>query len=155
MTTILVQMADRQWTEEALHLACAMARNTQSNVTLLRMIQAQHYSWLGTSLGYETFSPEESDAIWGYKVIAQKYGIDLFVQPMQWISYVGAIVDASDQLEADVVFASVPQRLFPLWRKYEIWDLRRQLDERHRVLYMLDQPVQSMILATHVGAASS
>ena len=155
MKTILVQMADRQWTEEALHLACAMARNTESNVTLMRMIHAQHYSWLGTSLGYEMLSSDESDAIWAYKAVAQKYNVELRVQPMQWISYVGAIVDASDQLDAEVVFANVPQRALPLWRRFEIWDLRRQLEQRQRTLYLLDQPVQSMILAVQVGAINS
>ncbi|HVU13620.1 MAG TPA: hypothetical protein VHD90_20210 [Phototrophicaceae bacterium] len=152
MSTILVQMADRAWTEEALHLACAMARNNHTNVTLLRMIEAQHYSWLGTTLGFENFSADESDALWDYKTIAEKYDVELEVQPMQWISYVGAIIDASDQLEAGAVFACPPHHVLSFMRRFEIWDLRRQLEERNRKLYLLDQPVQSMILAMQVGA---
>ena len=33
MEAILVQMAESQWTEAALHLACAMARNTQAGLS--------------------------------------------------------------------------------------------------------------------------
>ncbi len=152
MSTILVQMAERAWTEEALHLACAMARNNHVNVTLLRMIEAQHYSWLGTTLGFENFSADESDVLWDYKAIAEKYEVELEVQPMQWMSYVGAMVDASDELEAEAVFACPPAHILPFMRRFEIWELRRQLEERSRALYLLDQPVPSMILATQVGA---
>ena len=154
MSTILVQMAEREWTEEALHLACAMARNKGTNVTLLRMIEAQHYSWLGTTLGFDAFSAAQSDLQWNCKAIAEKYGVDLCIQPMQWITYVGAMVDASDELEAEAVFACPPQRMISLLRRYEVWDLRRQLEERHKTLYLLDEPVDSMILATQVGAVS-
>ena len=155
MNTILVQMADRQWTEEALHLACAMARNseTPTTVTMLRLIYAQNYGWLGTSFGStDWLTKEDSDLLWGCKAIAEHYEIELLVQPMQWMTYVGAIVDASDDLESGAVFACVPQYKLPFWRKFQIWDLRRQLEKRGRTLYTLDQPVQSLILATQVGA---
>ncbi len=151
MNLILVQMADRPWTEEALHLACAMARSTHSQVALLRMLHAQHYGWLGTSLGYEPISAQESETQWLYRKIAHQYGVELCVESMQWMTYVGAMVDASDELDAEVVFASVPATAFPVWRHYLTWDLRRQLKQRNRVLYTLDQPVQSVMFASQLG----
>jgi len=147
VTTILVQMAEPQWTKEALHLACAMARNTNSNVTLLRLIEAQYYSWLGTSYGVETFSPDESASLWDYKTIAEKYGVELCVQPMQYVTFGGALVDASDELNANVVFARIPASAIPFWHKYQSWDLHRQFEQRERTLYTLDQPVQSLSFA--------
>ena len=111
MKTLLVQMADRQWTEEALHVACAMAHSSNDNagtVILLRMIETQHVSWLGTDFGTASSSPEESNLLWAYKAIAEKYGVDLCVEPMQWVDYVDALVQAADALEANAVFAHVP-----------------------------------------------
>ena len=145
MESILVQMAEARWTEEALHLACAMARNTHSEIVLLRMIETQHLSWLGTSFGMESFSPEESDRVWEYKAIAKRYGVEFSVEPMRWVSYVEAMVEASEQLNAEVVFAHLPESRLPFVRKFQIWDLRRQLAQRHSTLYTLDQPVHSTI----------
>ena len=64
MKTILVEMAEPKWTEEALHLACALAQNTGAAVTLLDLIAVQHYSWLGTSLGEKALSPEDSARVY-------------------------------------------------------------------------------------------
>jgi hypothetical protein len=146
MKTLLVQMSDRVWTEEALHVACAMAHSFDGTVVLLRMMKTEHYSWLGTDFGSESFSPEESNLLWSYKAIAEKYGVELFVQPMQWIDYVDALVQAADELDADAVFAHVPASVMPLWRRFQSWDLRRQLGQRRRVLYTLDQPAQPVAI---------
>ena len=143
MESIIVEMANSQWTEAALHLACAMARTTHSNVILLRMIETQHLSWLGASVDCDFFSAQDSERLWVYKAIAEKYGVEFSIEPMQWISYVEALVEASDQLNAEVIFASVPESRLPLMRKFQVWDLRRQLAQRHRTLYTLDQPVKS------------
>jgi hypothetical protein len=153
MKTFLVQMADRAWTEAALHVACAMAHSSngsEGTVVLLRMIQMQHYSWLGTDFGWESFSPEESSAIWSYKAIAEKYGVELCVEPMQWLDYVDALVQAADDLDADAVFAHVPASKLPLWRRCQTWDLRRQLQHRQRALYTLDQPAQPIAIPAEV-----
>jgi hypothetical protein len=152
MDSILVQMAEARWTEEALHLACAMARNTHSEIVLLRMIETQYLSWLGTSFGAETFSPEESDRIWEYKAIAKRYGVEFSVEPMRWVSYVEAMVEASDQLNAEVVFAHLPESRLPFMRKFQIWDLRRQLAQHHRTLYTPDQLVRSTVPTSQVTA---
>src|SRR5262249_22085629 len=131
-------MAEPRWTKEALHLACAMAHNTRSNVVLLRLVETQHYSWLGTSYAWESFSAEESAVLWDYKAIAGEYMVDLCIQPMQYVSLNDVVVEASDELESDVVFACIPESAIPMWRKFQVWDLRRQLQQRHRTLYTLD-----------------
>ena len=147
METILVQMADSQWTEAALHLACAMARNTKAEIILLRMIETQHMSWLGTAYGADAFSPEENALVWQYKTIAKRYGVELSIEPMQWLTYVDALVEASDLLNAKVIFASVPESRLPFMRKFQTWDLRRQLAQRQRTLYTLDAPTNSTLPA--------
>ncbi len=146
MKTILVEMADRPWTEAALHIACAMAHSYSGSVVLLRMIETQHYGWLGTDFGLESFSPEESSLLWACKAIAEKYGVDLCVQPMQWMTYVEALVQAADEMEADAVFAQIPASSIPLWHRFQTWDLRRQLGQRQRTLYTLDKPAQRVTI---------
>jgi hypothetical protein len=150
MESILVQMAESHWTEEALHLACAMAHTTHSEVILLRMIETQHLSWLGTTYGAESFSPEESSRIWDYKAIAERYGVEFSIQPMQWLSYIDAMVEASELMNAEVIFASLPESRIPLWRKFQVWELRRQLAQRHRTLYTLDQPIHAPLPAPQI-----
>ena len=59
MNKILVQMAEENWTMEALHLACALARNSNSQVVLLQLIQVPNPSLLGTSLSGQSVSDHE------------------------------------------------------------------------------------------------
>jgi hypothetical protein len=145
MEAIIVQMADGQWTEAALHLACAIARTTHSEIVLLRMIETQHLSWLGASVDFDSFSMEDTERLWAYKAIAEKYGVEFSVEPMQWVSYVEAMVEASDQLNAEVVFAHIPESRLPIMRKFQTWELRHELTQRNRTLYTLDQPVKTSI----------
>jgi len=143
MESIIVQMSAPQWTEQALHLACAMARTTHSEVILLRMMETQHLSWLGTSYGVQTFSPEESARLWDYKAIAERYGVEFSIQPMQCVTYIDALVEARELMNAEAVFAALPKSRIPLWRKFQGWLLKRQLANRHCTLYTLDQPIRS------------
>ncbi len=147
MKTVIVQMADRAWTERALHIACAMARHDEAVIILLQMIPVQHYSWLGTSLGQEPLGRELSNDVWDYRSIARNYGMELCVEPLQWVSYIGAVVDAAEELDADVVFADLPHSAIPGWRKLQTWDLRRQLQARHCALYTLEQPAQAVVVS--------
>jgi hypothetical protein len=144
MNTLVVQMSGRAWTEKALHMACAMARSYSGSVVLVRMMRAQYPGWLGTEFAYQPLSPDESAAVWAYKAIAQNYGVELDIQPMQYATFVGALLDVAGALGASAVFADVPHSLVPGWRRYQIWDLRRQLERRDCALYTLDQLVQSV-----------
>ena len=150
MTTFLVQMAKPRWTEEALHLACAMARTSDADIILLKLMQPQHYSWLGTSFGFE---PDASDIeqVWRYQAIADSYGVEMNVQPMQYVALVGALVEAAEQIEAQAVFACIPSSIVPLWHQYQVWDLRRQLERHGCSLHTLDQPAQAVVSTTRFG----
>lgn len=153
MSTIIVQMAEPQWTEEALHLACALAQRTQSKVILLHLMPTQHISWLGANFNTNWLTPEQTELVWHCKAIADSYAVELTLQPMEYISYPDALTEISEQMEADVVFARIPHSLIPLWRKVEVWELRRHLAARHIALYTLDEPVQSMSLTAQMNPA--
>ncbi len=155
MNTIIVQMTEPQWTEEALHLACAMAQRRQSKVTLLHLMPTQHFSWLGANFNTNWLTAEQTELVWRCKEIADSYSVELSVQPMEYISYDGALVEVCEEMEAEVVFAHIPHSLIPLWRKMEVWELRRQLAAHHTALYTLDEPVQTMTSTPQIGAAAA
>jgi hypothetical protein len=140
MKTILVQMSDRRWTMPALHLACALARDTDADIILLRLMHVEHAAYLGTQFGYHTPTPQERDDIAEYKATAEDYGTLLTIQLMQCLSPLEGLVDAANQLDADAVFAYVPKSWIPYWQTLQKWILQHRLSTANRQIFMLDQP---------------
>ncbi|MEO8608199.1 MAG: hypothetical protein ABI690_09975 [Chloroflexota bacterium] len=141
MVTVLVQMAEEKWTMEAMHLACALARGSGAQVALLRLVQVQHPSYLGTSFGNKPPDKREYGRLNEYTATAEDYGIALDVHSMQCLSAMDAVVDAVEQLEAVILFAHVAASRIHYWRKFQVWNLGRRLVSKHCQLFTLDQPV--------------
>jgi hypothetical protein len=141
MYTILVQKADDNWTMQALHLACAMARNTGANVALLRLTQVQHLSYLGTPFGNNPPDHEEQNRLKEYTLTAEDYGVELTHYSMQCTTPLDAVVEAAEQIEARVVFAQVPASRISYWRRFQLWSVKRRMHAGCRELYTLDQPI--------------
>lgn len=144
MKTIMVQMSEHEWTMQAIHFACALARTNQTTILLLRMIPVTHPQYLGTPYGYCALSGQELKAIGEYGATAEDYQVTLAVQPMQYVTALDAIVDAADLFDVDIVFANIPTSVIPYWRQFRTWQLTRRLAAKHRRLYTLanDQPDQ-------------
>jgi hypothetical protein len=140
MSTIMVQISDRQWTTQAMHLACAMARNTRTDVTLLQLQPVKNPGLLGSGLGSVTASVTEYEDMHEYDMIAEDYGVALTLQPMQYESQVDALAQAAEHLNANAVFANLPSRGRNVWTRFQYWNLRRQLASQRCPLYTLDQP---------------
>lgn len=144
--TIVVQMSDRQWTMKAMHLACAMARNTQSSLVLLHLRPVKNPGLLGSGIGLDVLSDREYDDLEEYGMIAEDYTVRLTVQPMTYESWVDALVQTAEYLNASVMFAHPSEETNIIWRRFQRWQqwiLRRQLRSRNCHLYTLDTPVQS------------
>jgi hypothetical protein len=141
MVTILVQMAEEKWTMEAMHLACALARGSGAQVALLRLIQVQHPSYLGTSFGNKPPNQREYHRLNEYSATAEDYGIALDIHAMQCLSATDAVVEAVDHLQADIVFAHVASIRISYWRRFQVWNLGRRLASKRCQLFTLDQPV--------------
>lgn len=139
MDKILVQMADQQWTAQAIHLACALAQNSHAEVILLQMMPAYHPQYLGTALGGRIPTSAEYEQMQEYMYTAEDYGVNLSIQPMQYISLLDALVDVVDQLSGTILFAYIPPSHFEYWRQLQIWLLQRRLARSHCQLYTLDQ----------------
>lgn len=140
MNTILVQMSDTSWTMQALHLACALARNSSATLVLARLVEVQHYSYLGTPFGDSVPTPQEYDDIQEYAATAEDYGVEFSFRVMQCANRLEALADAADYLDSEVVFAHIPHSRIPYWPVIQTWLLKRRLAAGHRQLFTLARP---------------
>jgi hypothetical protein len=140
---ILVHMTDPDWTMTAMHLACALARHTGSEVALLRLIPVDHAQWLGTDLGNRHFSPKDLESAKSYLLTAQDYNVCANLYKMQYLTLHRAIIEAAMTLSANIVFASIPHSSIPYFRTLNVRLVRRQLAKINCTLYTLDRPAGS------------
>jgi len=124
---------------QSLHLACAMARSAHSNIVLLQLMRVPSLFWLGTPLGEVALTREEVDALRDFMSVAEDYGVEAAVQPMQYESLVDALVQAAGEFGASVVFARLPEHAFAFQRRLQMWSLRRQLQRQHCRLYLVGE----------------
>src|SRR5436305_12329422 len=103
---IMVQIADRQWTMVAMHLAAALARNTGTELILVKMAPVQHLGWLGTEFGSPTLSRQDCEEIRDYEATAEDYGVPLSKQVFQYVFLPEALSDAADYFGVGIVFAT-------------------------------------------------
>lgn len=139
MNTILVHMSDRQWTMQAVHLACALARNNATSVILLRLIPVTHPSYLGTNYVSTVPSRQEDDDLSEYAATAEDYGVELTLQPMQYVTAMDALVEAAELLDVDMLFAHLSPSRIPYWRQFQKWNLERRLRAAGCRLLTLDE----------------
>jgi hypothetical protein len=133
-TVIMVQIVDREWTMEALHCACLMARKMSATIALVEMIPVQHPSYLGTDLGYIHFSEEEQRDVIDYEETVEDYGVEFVTHVFQYMTLANAISQVADHVDARVVFATLPDSIFSVWRNFQLKGLRRSLARNHREL---------------------
>jgi len=138
MTTIMVQMAEKSWTFQAVHMAAAIARSNNTDIYLVRMIPVQHIAWLGTELGQTGISSQEYAQVEDYRKTAEDYGVNLCLCQMQYHTLSDAIADAAENLDANLVFATLPAMKVRLWRKFLLWQLARRLQKQQRRLFTLE-----------------
>jgi hypothetical protein len=138
--TILVQLSDHQWTTPVVHLACALARTMNAKITLLYLTPVAHSSYLGTPFGYTPPTQQQYADIDDYAATAEDYGIEISLQVMECTTPLEAVPDAVEQLQADAVFAYVPESRIPYWQKFQKWLLQRRVTKSHRQIFMPDRP---------------
>jgi nucleotide-binding universal stress UspA family protein len=117
MDTILINMSDSKWTTNALHEACTLARGENLQIVLLHLMPVQHLSWLGTDLAIQPMTPRQREQLNSCVQTAEDYGLSLILQPMQYTSFVEAIVQAADTLSARFVFTKAQPGLFKRWQE--------------------------------------
>lgn len=133
-TRIMVNIADRTWTMEALHCACIMARKTSAKIVLMKMIPVQHPGLLGTNLGYINFSYQEQQDVEDYEATIKDYSVEFSSHLFQYMTLGDAISKAAQEVKAQIVFATLPASLIPFWHDFQTQGLRRRLARHQRQL---------------------
>jgi hypothetical protein len=131
-SVVMVQIANREWTLEALHCACLLARNTSARIALVKMIPVQHASWLGTEWGYMYFTPQEQADFTDYQATIEDYGVPFTPLMLQYVTLAEATIQAAEHVNAQIVFARIPESRIPLWTKFQRRLLTRQLARQKR-----------------------
>jgi hypothetical protein len=137
MAAIMVAAGERKWTLEAMHLACALARNTGKEIVLVKLISVSQPSYLGANFANWGYTAEDQVQVRDFTHTAEDYGVNLSLTVFEYIDFVPGLVQAAEHADADVVFATLPDSVIPYWRRLRLWDLRRQL--KARTLYTLDR----------------
>lgn len=138
-TNILIIIGESGWTQRALHLACAMGRETDSAVIILKMIRVHHLEYLGAGVREPLFSYDEAQALQAYAKMADAYGVPVIVEHFEYVDYSGGLLSAADQLSPLAVFAPAPDGLIANLR---LWWLRRMM---RRPLYTLGDSDGAMV----------
>lgn len=126
-TTILVVPGDRHWTEQALHLAGAMARESAARVMLLMMVPVAHLEYLGAGLREPLLDYAAHESLRDYVATVQSYSVPAEVCLYEYTDYVGGLRSAAEQVGALAVFAPAPEARFQFVARYRLWRLRRGL----------------------------
>jgi hypothetical protein len=137
--TIMIQVGNRTWTAETLHSAAVLARQMDAEIVLVKMLPVQYPGWLGTDLGYLSLTEQDGQNLQDYVLTLEDYGIHFSIHIMQYTALIDALVQAADQLHAQVVFAQLPGSLIPYWHRLQTALLRRCLAHHQHQLF--EQPV--------------
>ena len=134
---IMIVPGTRQWTQQALHLACAMARDAGAVVVMVKMVGVNHPLRLDDLVG--TKDTAQDRCLWeDCAATADIYGVPYQVQVFTYSDYVPGLVSAAEQMGAAAVFVSPAHSSFRLWNQIRQWRLRYALKQ---TLYTLETPV--------------
>lgn len=135
---LMIVMGEYAWTLAAVHLACAIARRSDLEVVLVKMVPVRNPIDLGTSAGLLDFSTADTHTLEEMVATAEDYGICLPVQLFQYASYWSGVVDAAKQLKATAVIAQNSSSFIPYLRDLRRWWLGRRLEKHHQLFFTLD-----------------
>lgn len=159
MNTILVQLSEYNWTIQAMHLACALARSNQTNLIVLRLDHVTHPANLGTEFGQNPPGKQEIKVLEACAEIAEQYSVPFQLAAIQCATTEGALLTAVDEYYADILFAPVSITRLPVWHKVKTWNFVRRLSALDCQLFTLDktahspeQPLSIEITPVHISS---
>jgi hypothetical protein len=141
-SVIMVQVSNREWTMEALHCACLLARKLSTKIVLVAMIPVAYPCWLGTEWGYINFTEQERLDLVDYQATIEDYGIAYETVLFQYESLTAAIVQIAEHINAQIVFAQLTESIFPFWTRLQHRLLARQLAYQKR--RWIQQPIYNL-----------
>jgi hypothetical protein len=137
---IMVQIADRSWTLDALGHACLMAHDLSAEIALIKFHQVQHVSLLGTEFGYMNLKPQDCSELRDYRAIIEEFGVPCSTHVIQYITLVECVLETADYVDACIVFATLPKSIIPFWQRLQLHRLRNGLARAGRELFDANRP---------------
>lgn len=147
---LMIVMGKREWTLNALHLACAMSRRGEADIWLLKMIPVRHPLLLGTKSGSLDFSQADAQAIVEAAATVEDYDVPLQFRLFQYASYWSGVVDAAAQLNVTAVIVHVPPSPLPYWEAWRRWWLNYRLVRQQQQFLTLDDLKPSLVWAPSI-----
>jgi hypothetical protein len=133
---IMVVPGDWQWTQQAMHLACAMARDTGTAVVAVRMVPVNHPLLLG-DISAVKHTADERSLPYDCAVTAEDYGVAYQMLVFNYVNYFSGLSSAAEQINAIAIFMSIHHSSFVPWDRFQLWRLRRAAK---RIIYTLETP---------------
>src|SRR5688500_18086041 len=96
MAAIMVAADEHQWTLDAMHLACALARNSGKDIVLVKLVFAEQAAYLGSHFAQWNYTAEEQAQIRDCTHTAEDYGVNVSLMVFEYIDTVPALVQAAE-----------------------------------------------------------
>ncbi len=145
---ILVVAGEATWTMQALHLAAAMAHETDAAIVLVEIMPVSHIHTLGAEPDELLLPLARMEALRQYADAVESYGIAVTVATFQCADPVGGLLSACEQADAAAVFAPAPGGALPFLAAARLWYLRRAL---RRPLFTLNDGQATVWQARPLG----
>ncbi|MCL4254010.1 MAG: hypothetical protein KJ043_09545 [Anaerolineae bacterium] len=151
MKPVIVVISEFAWTVKAMHLACALARNTQAPLMLLDFRMTKNVGLLGMGISYNAPTIQEYAERKDYLMIAEDYGVLTTLQPVEYESFSDALVQMVELFEPQTIFAALPKSVIPFFSPMQLRAVRRQLGYLNCKLYTLNETNNQEVLLPQMG----
>ena len=138
---IMIVPGDRQWTQQAMHLACAMARDAGTAVVAVWMVNVNHPLRLGDVYRVNQ-AANERDMPPDCAATAADYGVDYQTLVFNYADFVNGLASAAEQVNAAAIFMPPHHGSFGAWDRFLLWRLRRAAK---RTIYTLESPADQPV----------
>lgn len=150
--SILIVLGDHAWTVQAMHLACAMARDNGAVVFIVKMLRVNHPLLLGDVAGYVNYTASDRTALQECAATAEDYGVSFREHVCTYADYAAAVAGVAEQLDAAVVLAPPYHSHLPALNRFAAWRLRRIVG---RPLFCLSSPTDQPAVALGPATVTS
>lgn len=124
-TIILVVDGEPRWTQQAVHLAGAMARESGAEVLILEMVPVARLEYLGAGLREPLLNYATYETLHEHVATIQAYGVAATVSTYEFTDYISGLCSAAEQISPLAVFAPAPRATLRALAALRLWRLRR------------------------------
>ncbi len=144
-SSIMVILGERQWTMQAMHLACAVARDNEGRVIVIKMVRVNNPQLLGDAAGMANYSTKDRLALHDCEATAETYGVNFEEHVCTYADYAAGLAAAADQLDATLLLVPPPPSRFAPWNRYAQWRVRRIVGRPvYGLTSLADQPAVTL-----------